>query len=194
MHIANKNNKTANSTSLVERIQQGDSQAEREMVDRYSKGLNAMLFSRCHDRALSEDVAQDTWILVIKKVRQQELHDSARLTGFVMQIAKNQLIMAMRNRTKRIFLSVDDAAEVSDTGPTPDQSVINRELGKAISSALNEMSKPRDRELIKRFYLVGDSKEQLCKEYNLTHAHFDAVLSRARKRFKKLWGKYEKTE
>jgi len=58
---------------LVERIIAGDSSAETEMVERYHRGLVAMLYNRSKDRNLAEGVAQDTWILVLQKVRNQEL-------------------------------------------------------------------------------------------------------------------------
>ena len=187
MQSVNNINEAAISEELVSRILVGDKEAEQEMVIRYHRGLIAMLYNRSHDRPLAEDVAQETWLLVINKVRNQELKDKKRLAGFITQIAKNQLLMKYRTRNRHHHVTEDEAQELPDAGPTPDQSLENNQLAGVIQGMLNEMRKPRDRELIRRFYLLGDSKSVLCKEFELTEAHFDRVLFRARERFKKLW-------
>jgi len=80
---------------------------------------------------------------------------------------------------------IDDLADQQVL--TPEQSLLNAQLGHTINALLDEMTQERDRDLIKRFYLSADDKATLCKEYNLTDAHFDRVLFRARQRFKLLW-------
>ena len=49
------------------------------------------------------------------------------------------------------------------------------------------MTQTRDQDLLKRFYLSGDTKGDLCAEYGLTDSHFDRVIFRARQRFKSIW-------
>ncbi|MBX2849888.1 MAG: sigma-70 family RNA polymerase sigma factor [Acidiferrobacterales bacterium] len=189
MQSTTKQNEATESASIVARILEGDSQAEQDMVLRYQKGLNAMLYNRCSDKALSDDVAQETWVLVIQKIRGAELKDSRRLAGFIIQIAKNQLIMKFRARDRHAHSDQSEALEVEDQAYTPEQELINQQLAASVTRLLGELKKPRDRELIRRFYLVGDSKSILCEEYKLTEAHFDRVLYRARERFKELWSK-----
>jgi len=173
---------------LVERIIAGDSSAETEMVERYHRGLVAMLYNRSKDRNLAEGVAQDTWILVLQKVRNQELRDTSKLASFITQIGRNQLIMRYRASAKHQASDNDEIDDLADQQVlTPEQSLLNAQLGHTINALLDEMTQERDRDLIKRFYLSADDKATLCKEYNLTDAHFDRVLFRARQRFKLLW-------
>lgn len=173
---------------LVERITAGDTSAETEMVERYHRGLVAMLYNRSKDRSLAEDVAQDTWVLALQKVRNQELRDTSKLASFITQIGRNQLIMSYRASSKQQYSDDDELGELPDQqAQTPEQSLVNSQLGHVIGTLLDELTQDRDRDLIKRFYLSGDCKFELCKEYDLTEAHFDRVLFRARQRFKKLW-------
>jgi len=44
----------------------------------------------------------------------------------------------------------------------------------------------RDRELLVRFYLQEESKEELCRAFGLTELHFNRVIHRARDRFRDL--------
>jgi RNA polymerase sigma-70 factor (ECF subfamily) len=44
---------------------------------------------------------------------------------------------------------------------------------------LDEMPAARDRELLLRFYLNDEEKEQICQELHLSHEHFNRVIFRA---------------
>ena len=172
---------------LVTRILAGDRRAEQEMVDRYQRGLGVMLFNRARDRELANDIAQDTWLLVLQKVREDQLRDKTKLAAFIIQIAKNQLIMRMRTKSKRQFVTEDEVGELRDPGLTPDKQLATEQLGECVASLMGELKVDRDRQILQRFYLQGDDKEALCEEFGLSYAHFDRVLYRARERFKSLW-------
>ena len=51
---------------------------------------------------------------------------------------------------------------------------------------LDEMPGERDRELLMRFYLNDEAKEQICQELKLSREHFNRVIFRARGRFREL--------
>ena len=172
---------------LVERIQQGDKDAERALVEKYQRGIFAILKNRCSDHQICQDVSQETWFLVIKKVRQGELRDPRRLSGFVTQIARNQLTMALRSTTKESQVSSSLDMELKDNRFAPEPNIENKQLGLAMAKLLANMGRTRDRELILRFYYYGDSKAELCQRFELSPASFDAVLARARNRFKERW-------
>jgi RNA polymerase sigma-70 factor (ECF subfamily) len=48
------------------------------------------------------------------------------------------------------------------------------------------MPTARDRDLLVRFYLNDESKEDICASLDLTDEHFNRVLFRARNRFREL--------
>lgn len=168
------------------RIVSGDQAAENAMVERYHHGLIVMLFNRCSETALAEDVAQDTWLLVLRKVRDGELRDTTKLGAFIMQIGRNQLIMKFRSRQKNPDSYDDEVGSIADQSPTPDQILEREQFGSAVIELLSEMTKDRDKELLKRFYLVGDDKTDICRQWELDPIHFDRVLYRARERFKNI--------
>jgi RNA polymerase sigma-70 factor (ECF subfamily) len=45
---------------------------------------------------------------------------------------------------------------------------------------------PRDREVIKRFYLDEETKDAICQSLGLSPIHFDRVIFRARQRMRAL--------
>lgn len=175
------------SERLVNGVLEGSSAAEKEMVERYQKGLRVMLFNRSRDKQLAEDVAQETWLLVLQKVRGNQLRDKRKLAAFIIQIAKNQLIMKQRSQKNHGSVDEGEAGDVSDAKPSPEQALGQAQLGRFVAAMLDELKVDRDRQILKRFYLIGDEKDDLCSEFDLSPAHFDRVLYRARERFKSLW-------
>ena len=173
---------------LVQRIVDGDVDAEREMVERYQRGLTTMLRNRCKDYTVADDVGNDTWIVVITKIRKQELRDASKLAAFIVQIGKNQLLMHFRKQARYQGDDID-ANDHSAPGLSPEQELENKQLGNIMGNVLGELSKSRDREILTRVFIKGETKKDLCKTFRLTEAHFDRVLHRARKRFRELWDK-----
>jgi DNA-directed RNA polymerase specialized sigma24 family protein len=51
---------------------------------------------------------------------------------------------------------------------------------------LDEMPAERDREILVRFYLNDEDKEQICRDLRLSEEHFNRVIFRARNRFREL--------
>jgi RNA polymerase sigma-70 factor (ECF subfamily) len=52
---------------------------------------------------------------------------------------------------------------------------------------IESLPSPRDRDVIKRFYLDEEDKEVICGKLGLTPLQFTQVMSRARQRMKQLF-------
>jgi len=172
---------------LVSKIKQRDSKAEQDMIQRYERGLKAVLFQKSKDHSIVDDVMQDTWIIVLDKVRNGEVREPGKLAAFIVQTGKYQLIMRFRKQSRTEGSLDENTAEPLANVLTPEQESQNRQLGELINVVFSELKQPRDKEIISAFYVSGESKAQLCDKYDLTPAHFDRVLFRARQRFKTLW-------
>jgi RNA polymerase sigma-70 factor (ECF subfamily) len=49
------------------------------------------------------------------------------------------------------------------------------------------MPNERDIQVLYRFYIADEDKEEVCAELGLSSLHFNLVLHRARERFKELY-------
>lgn len=87
--------------SLVERIRQGDTEAEGELVCQFSQRIFVMGFVRTRDREASRDLVQDVLIAVIGALRKGQLQDSDKLPAFVHGTARNLINNRMRNESQR---------------------------------------------------------------------------------------------
>lgn len=177
-----------NSVVLVERILSGDRSAEAELVERYSRGVSLILARGTRQASTREDLLQDTFQLTIEKIRRGELRDPERLSGFICNVARN-LAADYYRRTSR-HESAERRFQIDSAGP-PDalHQVLAAEKAAIVRQILNDLRPTRDRDLLYRFYIAEQDKEQICKELGLTSLHFNRVLFRARERYRELYEK-----
>lgn len=172
--------------NLASRIQAGDRLAESELIDRYARGLRLVLLKRTGNAQLASDLCQDTFVVALRKLRAGELKNPASLAAFVRQIAVNISIDHFRKEKR--YVSQDDGM-ISQLRPHSDEKakfIDERTVRMAIDGALELLGVERDREILRRFYLADEDKEQICAELGLSRTHFDRVLYRARRRMRGL--------
>lgn len=177
----------AASRLLVQRIVGGDTAAETELVQRYSRGIHYLLRHLTRDATLSEDLHQETFRVVLEKVRAGEIRQPERLTAFIRGIARNLWIGEWRKRGRRPDEEpVDSVQEPSDPSPGILSEAVKKEDRIRVRHLLKELGSHRDREILFRFYIAEEPKETLCVSLGLSSSQFNVVLFRARQRFRQL--------
>ena len=172
---------------LVERIRAGDSRAENELVLRYSRGVLFLLRRMTRDPTLADDLHQDTFQVVLQRLRGAGIDDPARVSGFIRATARNLFIGEVRKRERRRTDRVGEhSGDVADPTPGPLTRVLRDEEASLVRRVISELGTERDRQLLFRFYVAEHDKSLICAELGLTSLHFNRVLHRARQRFKEL--------
>lgn len=185
---------------LVLRIQAGDPDAENELVVRFSQGLLLMLRRLVRNPALADDLHQETLALVLAKIRRGEVREPEKLPGFLRSTARN-LFIADRRKEAR-YRALDEDAEdgihpapaLADRGPAPLERVLAEEEARQVQRLLAELRFDRDRQLLLRFYLSDESKEEICSDLEIEPQRFNKVLFHARERLRELWERAEKRQ
>jgi RNA polymerase sigma-70 factor (ECF subfamily) len=172
---------------LVRRIRSGDQSAEDELVRRFSPGVLYHLRKMTANPALSDDLHQDTFRIVLERLRREELEDPSRLAGFILGTARNVALGEHRKRARRgdVPLAEEDVA-VPDPSPSQLGRVLREEEDEVIERLLGELNTDRDRQLLLRFYVAEEEREQICADFGLTFPQFNKVIFRARRRLKEL--------
>jgi RNA polymerase sigma-70 factor (ECF subfamily) len=187
---------------LVRRVQAGDPAAESELVSRFSRGLLLMLRRLVQNPALADDVHQETFALVIAKIRNGEVREPERLAGFIRSMARNVFIADRRKEAR--YRSLDDGREegesarpepaLADRTPAALDRVLAQEEARQVRRLLDELRYDRDRQLLLRFYLSDEAKEEICADLGVEPERFHQVLFRARERLRELWERAEKRQ
>jgi RNA polymerase sigma-70 factor (ECF subfamily) len=170
-------------TNLVRRIAAGDASAEGELVQRYSRGLLYLLRRLAPE--LADDLHQETFRVVLERLRRRELDEPAGLAAFLRGTARN-MVIAERRKTARRRTEADEEelAQAVHPGPSQLSAVLLDEEAETVRQLIRDLPTDRDRQLLLRFYVAEEEKESLCADLGLDSLHFNRVLFRARQRFK----------
>lgn len=147
-------------------------------------GLVDVLRRRAGDEQLARDLLQDAIVTTLAKLSEGVPMPPDVLAGYVFRTAMNHL----RNHRRRERACVADDAAVSsavDEGATPADASQRDTTRRLVRRVLASLDSPRDREVLVRFYLDEQDKQQVCEALGLSGVHFDRVISRARERMKR---------
>ena len=84
------------SGALAEAIGRGDRDAEQLFAQHYMPRIRAMLMVRTRSRELAADLAQEALMDSLCVLRKGQLRDTARLSSFVLGVARNVLLEHIR--------------------------------------------------------------------------------------------------
>jgi RNA polymerase sigma-70 factor (ECF subfamily) len=179
-------------TDLVRRIQESDPAAEAELVARFSEGLSFLLRRWTRDRTIAEDLFQETFRLALEKIRKGEVRDPERLAGFLRSLAKNLSIEHYRRGSRREVREEELEAAAELTAPETGQlgHLLRQEKAALVRQVLEELGSERDRQVLFRFYIAEEEKEQIRSDLGLTGPEFNLVLFRARRRYRDLYERH----
>lgn len=172
--------------ALAARIRTGDSQAEDELVGRYSRGLSYLLRRTTGDPSLAEDLHQETFRIVIQRLRGSGLEQPERLAGFIRRTARNLFLADYRRNARRRSSDLRDSTALRDPAPSPLGCVLQEERVRLVRNLVSELPTDRDRQILYRYYLAEEDKQRICRDLGLSDIHFNRVLFRARQRFREL--------
>ncbi|MBS0378641.1 MAG: sigma-70 family RNA polymerase sigma factor [Proteobacteria bacterium] len=149
-------------------------------------GLRALILRKVHNQEVAADILQDAAVTTLEKLRNGEIAHPENVGGYLYRVALNHL-RNHRRKDRSALCSGDDLHEIpSEQGDQDWNSVGHLQWAEAARRLLEEMPAARDRELLRRFYLQDESKEQICSALRLSQEHFNRVIFRARHRFRSI--------
>lgn len=172
---------------LVERIQSGDRAAECELIDRYSLAVWAIL-SRWRPRGAiaAEDLYQDTWHVVITKIREGKTNKPNSIDAFIAQTARFTLNGAYRKERIRQHdrLASDGRNEVADRTPDAWVAIDARFRARITRQFLATLGRDR-RDLLFMYFVSEYTREEIMQALDITGPQLSRRLHSARAVFRK---------
>jgi RNA polymerase sigma-70 factor (ECF subfamily) len=173
---------------VVRRIRAGDPGAENELVQRYQRGVAAVLRRTGAEPSVAEDLSQETFAMGLRKIREGEVRQPERLAGFLCSLARNLAIEHFRRAgVRRLAGSPDE--DVASPAASPLDELLRAERAGLVRAVLAELPSERDRQVLFRFYLAEEDKDQICRDLGLSSLHFNRVVFRARERYREMYTK-----
>ena len=166
--------------SIVERIRGGDpTGAEclyRTLTDKCSARLRWGLAAQG-----VEDGLHDIVVDVLQAIRAGTLREPARLMGFTKILTQRKVFRHIRKniagRERLISMASVDYPSAA-AGNSPDAAFSAAEPAEELRRTL-QCIRPRDRDLLTRYYCLEQTPALICQEMNLTPTQFRLYKSRA---------------
>jgi len=176
-----------NTPPLAERIRAGDAAAERELIDRFGRGVRMILRNAGVDTCAVDDLHQETFRIALEKIRSGELRSAAGLSGFIVSLARNLATDHFRRKARLSSEDPETLEDIQSPHPSALDRLVDFEEAHCVRQVLEELGTKRDRDLLRRFYLSSEDKEKICADFRLSSLQFNRVLFRAQERYRELY-------
>lgn len=171
-------NKNDIDATLIESVKKGDTQAFRQLVNKYKDVSLSLACSILKDKEKAEDVLQNAFMKVFQKANSFK-HQSA-FSSWLYRIVVNTAYNELK-RTKS-YLDLDDlnSTESLVNDKSAIQYLKEEEQKKYVILALNRL-KPDEALVLRLFYLCDMSLKEVQQITNFTSSKIKVVLHRGRK-------------
>lgn len=137
-------------TALLRRLREGDTAAFDVLFERHRRGLLAYVSAWTGDRALAEDIVQESFLRLVTRV--DRIDPRRGVAPWLYRVARNRAIDVLRHRK---FEAPDGRAVLESaaaTGEPSDQAAMRAEDAERVRRALAKLTE-REREVLTlRFY------------------------------------------
>lgn len=179
----------ADDRELASLATQGREAAFRELLTRYERPVFSLILRMVRDRALAEDLAQETFVRAFNAIASYD--PAYRFSNWIFKIANNHTIDHLRRR-RLDTVSIDGSPHASSgreaartslalasTERSPASYVESKELGSQIERAIGEL-RPEYRTAILLRHVEGYAYEEIADVMGIPLGTVKTYLHRAR--------------
>ena len=148
---------------LVKSYINGSEIALESLVNRHKLQIFNFINSKVNDRDKSEDIFQDTFIKVIKTLKNGSYNEEGKFLPWVMRIAHNLVIDYFRKSNRIPIIENKEEFDIfqflSDTTPNAESVLVEEQVLKDIQNLIEELPEDQKEVLIMRLYRDMSFKE-----------------------------------
>jgi len=161
---------------LVRRLAGGDKAALEELYTAYGQRLFAFALRLTNDPEAAEDVVQDA--LMAAWWSAKSYRGEGRLIAWLLGIIHHAAMKSLRHPSQPISEEMEQ--ELAEPGPTPEESIQNKEQSRWIESGLNSLT-PEHREVIELVFYQKLSLQEIAQVCDCPIGTIKSRLSYARR-------------
>lgn len=162
---------------MIEGLREKEPEAWRQFHDRFYKPMLAVIsrrYPKLNKGGLIPDVVSDAFLQVIEQLRRGTQVDPAKFKTYVVRVVL-RTAAKYANRKRKVLTQADLASEedyhADCPRPTPDIAYLLSQKAHLIKKGLDQLM-PSDRDIIVRFYMAEQPKEEIMAAYGISHEVF----------------------
>jgi RNA polymerase sigma factor (sigma-70 family) len=168
---------------LIQRAQVGDLTAFNALVLRYQDAIYTVAYRLMGDSQSASDMAQEAFIAAYRKI---STYQGGNFRAWLARIVTNRCYDELRSNKRRRTDYIEDLAPDSDDGaplpsnsPTPEQTLQQRDLNRALQNCINNL-KDEQRMVLVMSDVQGMAYQEIADSTNTNIGTVKSRLSRAR--------------
>jgi RNA polymerase sigma-70 factor (ECF subfamily) len=163
----------------VRRLIQSEPETEREFVSYFGELMAIKLRTRLRAPELIQDVTQETFLRVLRTLREDGIENPEALGSFVNSVCTNVLFEVYRAQS-RVAEPVED--RVSEEIPA-DTALAGEEERTQVRSVLSELPE-KDRKILRWLFFEERDKGEVCRTLQVDREYLRVLVHRAKQRFR----------
>lgn len=167
---------------ILVRAKRGELDAFEELVRRYEKRVYAVALRSSGSPEDAADIVQEVFLRAWRSI--ESFRGDSGFSTWLFRITMNMCVDFARHKhsqpqTQSIVDEEENERQVPDTAPTPEEHLENRELGRELAAALDEISEEHRRIVLLRD-VSGMSYTEIADVLEISEGTVKSRLSRAR--------------
>lgn len=168
--------------AYVERLTQGDPETELHFSNYFGRLLTSKLRARRISPQLAEDVRQETFLRVLRSLRQGQGVTQPEAFGAFVSAVCNNVLLETINKEGRHPQIPENAPEPADDRVDLDASLITEQRKRAVARILDSLP-PKDRDILRLIFLEEADRQQVSRRLGVTAEYLRVLVHRAKSRF-----------
>lgn len=167
---------------ILVRAKRGELDAFEELVRRYEKRVYAVALRSSGSPEDAADIVQEVFLRAWRSI--ESFRGDSGFSTWLFRITMNMCVDFARHKhsqpqTQSIVDEEENERQVPDTAPTPEEHLENREMGRELAAALDEISEEHRRIVLLRD-VSGMSYTEIADVLEISEGTVKSRLSRAR--------------
>ena len=163
----------------VRRLINSDPETERDFASYFGELLAIKLRSRLRAPEVIQDVTQETFLRVLRTLRESGIENPEALGSFVNSVCTNVLFEVYRAQS-RVADPVED--RISDEIGA-DAAMADEEVRTQVRSVLSELPE-KDRKILRWLFFDERDKGEVCRVLQVDREYLRVLVHRAKQRFR----------
>ena len=170
--------------AYLDRLASGDSETERHFTRYFGDLLSIKLRSRLRSPAQVEDARQETFLRVMKALRQPGgIQSPGGFGAFVNSVCNNVLFELYRSNSRVDSLGEDTGSQIRDTHASAEESVAVDEERAVVRKVLATLPQ-KEKQLLEWLFFEERDKDEICQTLGIDRNYLRVLVHRAKQRFK----------
>ena len=155
------------------------------LIGQQYPGLLLLFRRKVGNDQLADDLINQAAATALEHLHAGRVSQPSLIAGYIFRVAMNHLRNHRRKAGERPEQRMSPDVIESLAGKVDDDDT-EPQIRRHVRKIVEELPVARDREIVKRFYLDEQEKEDICNDLGLAPLHFDKVIFRARQRMREL--------